>query len=179
MSIQDTVVSRLKSEYGFKQVGEWLREGQCPDCSKKELFTHARTPRVVKCGRINKCGFESHVKELFEDLYKDWSKTYVRTATNPNAAADAYLKEGRGLNIDKVKGSYTQDTYFKNELKIGSATVRFTLPNDGWWERLIDQAERFPRKANIKYGYNVKGQWWYHCIYMVAMKRLELLTSRL
>ena len=137
MSINDQVVSRLKSEYGFKQVGEWLREGVCPDCSKKSLFTHAHSPRVVKCGRLNKCGLEIHVKELFDDLFKDWSKTYVRTETNPNAAADAYLKEGRGLDISKIKGSYTQESFFDNKINQGTATVRFALPNGGWWERFI------------------------------------------
>ena len=162
MSINDQVVSRLKSEYGFKQVGEWLREGVCPDCSKKSLFTHAHSPRVVKCGRLNKCGLEIHVKELFDDLFKDWSKTYVRTETNPNAAADAYLKEGRGLDITKIKGSYTQESYFSNQLNLGTATVRFALPNGGWWERFIDQADRFDKKANFKYGYKINGYWWWH-----------------
>ena len=162
MSINDQVVSRLKSEYGFKQVGEWLREGVCPDCSKKSLFTHAHSPRVVKCGRLNKCGLEIHVKELFDDLFKDWSKTYVRTETNPNAAADAYLKEGRGLDINKIKGSYTQESYFSNQLNQGTATIRFALPNGGWWERFIDQVDRFHAKANIKYGYKVNGYWWWH-----------------
>lgn len=162
MSINDQVVSRLKSEYGFKQVGEWLREGVCPDCSKKSLFTHAHSPRVVKCGRLNKCGLEIHVKELFDDLFKDWSKTYVRTETNPNAAADAYLKEGRGLDISKIKGSYTQESFFDNKINQGTATVRFALPNGGWWERFIDQADRFDKKANFKYGWEKKGQWWWH-----------------
>ena len=162
MSINDQVVSRLKSEYGFKQVGQWLREGVCPDCSKKSLFTHAHSPRVVKCGRLNKCGLEIHVKELFDDLFKDWSKTYVRTETNPNAAADAYLKEGRGLDINKIKGSYTQESYFSNQLNLGTATVRFALPNGGWWERFIDQADRFDKKANFKYGYKINGYWWWH-----------------
>ena len=162
MSINDQVVSRLKSEYGFKQVGEWLREGVCPDCSKKSLFTHAHSPRVVKCGRLNKCGLEIHVKELFDDLFKDWSKTYVRTETNPNAAADAYLKEGRGLDISKIKGSYTQESFFDNKINQGTATVRFALPNGGWWERFIDQADRFDKKANFKYGYKINGYWWYH-----------------
>ena len=37
---------------------------------EKELFTHAETPRVVKCGRLNKCGYEEHVKEICEDLLK-------------------------------------------------------------------------------------------------------------
>ena len=162
MSINDQVVSRLKSEYGFKQVGEWLREGVCPDCSKKSLFTHAHSPRVVKCGRLNKCGLEVHVKELFDDLFKDWSKTYVRTETNPNAAADAYLKEGRGLDISKIKGSYTQESFFDNKINQGTATVRFALPNGGWWERFIDQADRFDKKANFKYGYKINGYWWWH-----------------
>lgn len=162
MSISDQVVSRLKSEYGFKQAGEWLRDGVCPDCSKKSLFTHAHTPRVVKCGRLNKCGMEVHVKELFDDLFKDWSKTYQRTPINPNATADAYLQEGRGLDISRIKGSYTQETYFSNQLNLGTATVRFPLPNDGWWERFIDQADRFHAKANIKYGYKVNGYWWWH-----------------
>lgn len=162
MSINDQVVSRLKSEYGFKQVGEWLREGVCPDCSKKSLFTHAHSPRVVKCGRLNKCGLEIHVKELFDDLFKDWSKTYQRTPTNPNAAADAYLTEGRGLDISKIKGSYTQESFFDNKINQGTATVRFALPNGGWWERFIDQADRFEKKANFKYGYKINGYWWWH-----------------
>ena len=162
MSINDQVVSRLKSEYGFKQVGEWLREGVCPDCSKKSLFTHAHSPRVVKCGRLNKCGLEIHVKELFDDLFKDWSKTYQRTPTNPNAAADAYLTEGRGLDISKIKGSYTQESFFDNKINQGTATVRFALPNGGWWERFIDQADRFDKKANFKYGYKINGYWWWH-----------------
>ena len=108
MNRNDEIVSRLKRDYGFKQVWEWLREGVCPDCNKKSLYTHAHKPRVVKCGRLNKCGLEVHVKELFEDLFKDWSKTYQRTPKNPNAAADAYLAEGRGLDISRIKGSYAQ-----------------------------------------------------------------------
>ena len=160
--INDKVVDRLISEYGFKIVGEWLREGRCPDCSKKSLFTHATTPRVVKCGRLNKCGMEVHVKDLFTDLFTDWSATYKQTDISPNAAADAYLAEGRGLSINSVKGSYSQEHYSDNKLGISSATVRFKLPNEGWWERIIDKADRFPRKANLKYGYDLKGYWWWH-----------------
>lgn len=160
--INDKVVDRLISEYGFKVNGQWLREGRCPDCSKKSLFTHATTPRVVKCGRLNKCGMEVHVKDLFTDLFTDWSATYKQTDVSPNAAADAYLNEGRGLNIQSVKGSYNQELYVNRDLNISSATIRFQLPNGGWWERIIDKADRFPRKANIKFGYSVKGYWWWH-----------------
>ena len=160
--INDKVVDRLISDYGFKISGDWLREGRCPDCSKKSLFTHSTTPRVVKCGRLNKCGMEIHVKDLFSDLFTDWSATYKQNDISPNAAADAYLVEGRGLSIQSLKNSFTQELYHNRELNISSATVRFNLPNGGWWERIIDQADRFPRKANIKYGYSVKGYWWWH-----------------
>lgn len=162
MSINDQVITRLNREYHFKQVGEWLREGICPQCNKKELYTHAHSPKVVKCGRLNKCGYEIHVKELYDDLFKDWSKTYQRTPQNPNATADAYLKEGRGLDIALIKGSYTQESFFDNQINQGTATVRFNLPNDGFWERLIDKADRFTKKANIKYGYKINGNWWQH-----------------
>lgn len=160
--INDKVIDRLISGYGFKQVGDWLRDGKCPDCGKKTLYTHAHNPRMVKCGRLNKCGLEIHVKDLFDDLFKDWSQTYTPTETNPNATADAYLTQGRGLSIAKLKGHYSQERYYDNRLGIGSATVRFTLPNNGYWERLIDQADRFKAKANIKMGYSVKGHMWTH-----------------
>ncbi|WP_019519360.1 toprim domain-containing protein [Faucicola boevrei] len=162
MSINDQVITRLNRDYHFKQVGEWLREGICPQCNKKELYTHAHSPKVVKCGRLNKCGYEAHVKELYDDLYKDWSKTYQRTPQNPNATADAYLKEGRGLDISLIKGSYSQESFFDNQINQGTATVRFRLSNDGFWERLIDKADRFKKKANIKYGYKINGNWWQH-----------------
>lgn len=162
MNIHDKIAARLQNDYQFKQVGEWLRQGKCPNCGKKELYTHARTPRMVKCGRLNRCGYEAHVKELYGDMFIEWSKEYVPTHTNPNAAADAYLWHGRGLNTALIRGSYTQEHYYDRNLNAGSATVRFALPDGGYWERLIDKPERFPRKANLKYGYSLNGQWWWH-----------------
>ncbi|MDO4427742.1 MAG: hypothetical protein Q4B88_06395 [Moraxella sp.] len=44
MSIDETLCQKLKSSYHFKEYGEWLREGVCPDCGKKELWTHAKKP---------------------------------------------------------------------------------------------------------------------------------------
>lgn len=172
MSKSDEIVSRLKRDYGFKQVGEWLRNGVCPSCSKKELYTHAHKPYVIKCGRLNKCGYEVHVKELFEDMFKDWSKNYQPTPQNPTATADAYLTEARGLDISKIKGSYTQENYFDSKTNQGTATVRFDLPNGGYWERLIDQADRFGKKANIKYGYSANGQAWQHPKNQIFVKEL-------
>ncbi|SSS41384.1 Phage-like protein [Acinetobacter baumannii] len=88
--LQRRIDDRLNQLFNFKKVGDWYREGLCPQCGKKELFTHAETPRVVKCGRLNKCGYEEHVKEICEDLFKDWSKDFPRTPENPHAASQAY-----------------------------------------------------------------------------------------
>lgn len=162
MSISDTLVHRLISEYQFKKVGEWLREGRCPECGKKELYTHANNPRVVKCGRLNKCGFESHVKELYADIFTEWSKQHAPTPQNPTATADAYLSQARGLSLGKIKGAYTQDNYYDPRLKLGTPTVRFAMPNGGFWERLIENETKLGKKANLKQGVSVKGYWWYH-----------------
>ncbi len=150
--IQRRIDDRLQQIFQFKRIGEWYRNGICPQCSKKECYTHAESPRVVKCGRLNKCGYEEHVKDICEDLFKDWSKDFPKTETNPHAAADAYLQHGRGFDLATLKNLYTQET-FQNRHKYGdiaTATVRFTITNGVQWERFIDRPERFGRqKANF------------------------------
>jgi hypothetical protein len=133
-------------------------------CSEKELYVHAENPRVVKCGRMNKCGYEEHVKEICSDLFKDWSKDYPKSSENPHAAADAYIKEARGFDTKRLTGKYTQEA-FHNEYKYPgqvSATVRFKIADGVFWERLIDRPERFGRqKANISG--KISGLYWtYH-----------------
>lgn len=93
---------------------------------------------------------EVHVKELFDDLFKDWSKTYVRTRSQPKCSRRCLPQRRQGLDISKIKGSYTQESYFSNALNLGTATVRFALPNGGWWERFIDQADRFDKKSQLQ-----------------------------
>ena len=86
---------------------------------------------MVKCARLNKCGYEEHVKEICEDLFKDWSKDFPRTKENPNAAADAYLLHARGFDPNMLRGLYTQEL-FRNDLKYPNevtATIRFKLAN--------------------------------------------------
>lgn len=153
------IKGRLVRDYAFKQAGaDWLRQGKCPTCGKKELYVSATKPWVVRCGRLSKCGAELEVKGLYPDLFDDWSKRYVKTPENPNAAADAYLESGRGFDLAKVRGWYTQENYYDHKLEIGSATVRFALPG-GWWERIIDRPHRFgDRKAT--FNGTVKGTWW-------------------
>ncbi|MFZ1180903.1 MAG: hypothetical protein WAN92_05190 [Herbaspirillum sp.] len=61
---------------------------------------------------MNNCGWEGHVKELYPDLFEKWSERYPSTPENrnPNAAADAYLKFGRGFDLAKIQGAYTQSS---------------------------------------------------------------------
>lgn len=158
--LHSDITRQLDRDFEFKSPSsDYLRGGRCPSCGKKELYTNAEQPWVLRCGRLNKCGAEYHVKELYPDLFTNWSERHPVTPQDPNAAADAYLRDGRGFNLEKVKGWYTQESYYNPELKIGSATVRFALPGVGYWERIIDKPERFgKRKATFKGDY--KGHWW-------------------
>lgn len=159
--IQRRIDERINQLFSFKREGDWYRQGICPQCSKKELYTHAINPRIVKCGRLNKCGYEEHVKDICEDLFKDWSEYHPQTNQNPNAAADAYLQQGRGFDLKLLIGRYTQQQYVDPQSKESSATVRFMLDGKHYWERLIDRPDRFGnKKARFSYGFKNEGQAW-------------------
>lgn len=150
----------MQRDYRLVDRGEWLRQGACPDCKdKKSLFANAASPWAVICGRAS-CGYRKHVKEIYPDLFENWSERFKADEANPTAAADAYLQFARGLNITKLGRCYTQESYFDSAQRIGSATVRFTLPNGTTWERLIDRPQRFERKAHFQRGAKANGEWW-------------------
>ncbi|MES2042573.1 MAG: bifunctional DNA primase/helicase [Pseudomonadota bacterium] len=157
--IHDQVKARLITDYAFRDAGAYLRQGKCPSCKKKELFASAEKPRLIICGRKDKCGFEQEVRELYPDIFDDWSKQ-TRDDPSPTAAADAYLAHARHFDLQFLRGHYSQEFYQDKKLGIGSATVRFPLPNGSWWERLIDQPGRFPRKANFAAGSSYQGHVW-------------------
>lgn len=160
LQLHAEIKSRLLRDYTFKKdKGTWLQQGKCPSCGKQELFTNAANPWVLKCGRVEKCGAEYHVKDLYSDLFEKWSERYKATEAFPNAAADAYLSSGRGFDLRRIKGWYTQENFYNSELRMGSATVRFAITDKVWWERIIDQPERFGnQKANFRGSY--KGLCW-------------------
>lgn len=91
------ITRRLMQDFAFKARKEWLREGKCPECGKKELYTKTEAPWVLWCGRRDKCGAEIHVKDLYRDLFESWSDRYQSTETEPHAAAEAYLMHARGF----------------------------------------------------------------------------------
>jgi len=162
-TLRQNILSRLKADYKFTSTGKVMRGGRCPDCKGKELYVYTEHPWVMRCGRESKCGHEWSTRDLYSDLFDNWSERHPQTQTDPHAAAKAYLRDERGLNYVKLTGCYTQESYFDRKLNAGSATVRFPLPGDGWWERLIDRVYRFgKKKANFKYGYSYKGHAWHH-----------------
>ncbi|EOR05009.1 toprim domain-containing protein [Acinetobacter tandoii] len=160
---QTLVVDRLKAEYEFKERGDKLRLGKCPNCSHKEAWTSLESPWVVHCPRNNKCGIPTYIRDLYPDLFEKWEKRFKPTAENPNKTVDAYLVEGRGLPIDRLKGLYSQE-YFKDyDLGVGSTTLRFPIKdekgNEGWWQRILDDQGVLP-KTTYKKGWNSKGHSW-------------------
>ncbi len=159
LDLSSAIASRLVHDYGFKERSNKLENGTCPSCGKRSLWAFADAPWVVRCNRQNKCAAEYHAKELYPDLFASWSDRYVKTPEAPNAAADAYMRDARGFDLARVAGWYTQESYYSHELKIGSATVRFPLSEGRYWERIIDQPERFgDRKATFSGSY--AGTWW-------------------
>ncbi|MGN3937858.1 toprim domain-containing protein [Xanthomonas citri pv. mangiferaeindicae] len=171
--LRQQVLSRLERDYGLKHRSgtEYMRGGKCPSCSKKELYTNHLKPWVVKCGRQSKCGRELHVKDLYDDLFDDWSKRFQPTPAAPNAAADAYLQFSRGFDLAPLKGLYTQDSHYDRKISAGTATVRFALVKGGWWERLIDRPHRFGKqKARFAPGQSYAGVWWAAPAALTAMK---------
>lgn len=164
--LRERVLTRLENDYGFKNRGRWLRNGVCTACGKKELYASVEAPWVLRCGRENNCGAEYAVRDLYRDLFDDWSSRYKATEQEPAATAAAYLNFCRGLDPAITAGEYSQENYFSVEDRAGSATVRFALEGgdgEGWWERLIDRPERFrdgKMKARFKPGAQALGRWW-------------------
>ncbi len=161
--IRKDIVDTLTTHHKGVVAGNYINRIECPSCHKREAFTAVDKPWVVKCGRENKCGEANHVKDLFPELFESWTeryqpKTEAARQANPTAVADAYLRDGRGFDLLRVRGWYTQEHFYSHELGIGSTTVRFKLPR-GHWERLLDKPSRFGKqKANLVGKY--KGEVW-------------------
>lgn len=159
--LHQEITRRILADYAFKERGEWLREGRCPDCGKKELYTKAAAPWVMRCGRLNHCGWEGHAQDLYPELFESWSDRYKPTYEQPTASADAYLQYARGFDLARIRGLYSQESYHDPERGIATATVRFTLACGSWWERLIDKPQRFgKKKARFAYNKPYAGHWW-------------------
>ena len=72
------LLPRLINDFQFKEQNGYLRQGVCPNCKKKELFTSVEMPFVLRCGRENKCGAELFVKEMYPDVLMTGQPTIRR-----------------------------------------------------------------------------------------------------
>lgn len=161
--LRHDVLKRLEHDYGLKHRAgtDYMRGGTCPNCNQKTLYTRFSEPWTVICGRPEKCRHLMPVKEIYNDLFDDWSKRAPATNGEPTATARAYLEFGRGFRHELIAGWYTQESHYDPEVQAGSATVRFSLDKGGYWERLIDKPQRFgKKKARFKSGESYKGVWW-------------------
>jgi hypothetical protein len=179
--LRHDVLQRIESEFGLKHRSptNYMRGGTCPKCNKKELYTRFDSPWQLICGRQEKCGHTVHVKEIYDDLFEDWSKRVPATESAPTATARAYLEFARGFDISLIAGWFTQDTYYSTQHDAGTATVRFALQKGGYWERLIDKPARFGKmKARFKPGESYKGVWWCPpCVDLLEVKELWIVEG--
>ena len=94
--LKHRITQRLEQMFQFKVRGEWFREGVCPQCSKKELYTHATNPRIVKCGRLTKAAMASicmtqtlqmpYLKTLKSDVDQS-----ARTKKSPQSSGHIFI----------------------------------------------------------------------------------------
>ncbi len=180
IDLRDNILQRLDHDFGLKPKGGiWMRGGVCPSCGKKELYTHAEHPWMLRCGRQSRCGQEWHVKDFYDDLFNDWSERAPATEQLPTATARAYLEFARGFRLELIDGWFTQEQFWSREANAASATVRFPMEGGGYWERLIDRPQRFGRqKARFMPGYSYRGRWWCPpCVDVLAADALWLVEG--
>ena len=165
--IREDVLRALIADYRFKKTGTWLRQGVCPQCGKKELFTSAEAPWVIKCGRENKCGWSAHVKDLYPEAFGKFNERFPATTQAPNATADAYMSFVRGLDISKIRGWYRQGHFKHHRGDRATATVVFDIDRAAGilMERFVEtvrvtdeDGDIEERKANFEGAH--KGLWW-------------------
>ncbi|NUU37362.1 toprim domain-containing protein [Pseudomonas sp. C2B4] len=175
------VLQRLEADFGLQHMAgtQYMRKGTCPQCNQRRLFSRYDEPWFIRCGREQKCRYMEPVKELYSDLFDDWSKRAPATDDQPAASAKAYLTFARGFDLGMIEGWYTQENYFDRDLNIGSATVRFPLDKGGYWERLIDKPNRFgKKKARFKPGESYKGYWWVPpCVDLLQVEELWIVEG--
>jgi hypothetical protein len=97
------ICERLQADNSkYRISGEYINGLKCPACGKIEGFAHTDNPMAILCHRNNECGINTPVKDIYPDLWRDLTKDYPPTPSNPTATARAYL-ESRGLNADLIE----------------------------------------------------------------------------
>ena len=118
-----------------KEVGNKINGIICPSCGKPDGFAYADQPNVVMCHRNNQCGVNTLTREMFPDLFADFSERFKPTDETPSATADAFL-QSRGLstaNFKFLQGKVTENgkTYPTVKIEFNGVTFQRLIDYDG------------------------------------------------
>ncbi|BBI68726.1 hypothetical protein PKHYL_29170 [Psychrobacter sp. KH172YL61] len=174
------LITRLVQDYGlkFSSDRQVFALWPLPVMRQKELFTGADAPWTIQCGRTNKCNYQASTRDIYPDIFANWTKKNPPTPSNPNATADAYLQSGRGFDIVKWQGSYSQEVFKDYETGFTCPTVRFNVTSEGstigYWQRLIEPAVGI-KKARVQDGFKFEVTHGYRqsCTYSMASGRMS------
>ena len=102
---QDIVNALINdATFNFKEKRIYLEEGVCPSCGSKEVFVSKTKPYVVKCNRRVNCGYQENTRNIYPELFSNYSELFPRSEQNPNATADVYLGHNRQFDVAKMIG---------------------------------------------------------------------------
>jgi hypothetical protein len=161
--INRDVVESLEKDlsFKFKRSGKYLNSGNCPECGKKSVWIEIEKPITVRCNHKNNCGYEESVRDIYPDIFENFSERFPATPEEPNATARAYIEHVRQFPLLKVGDWFEQAA---RPLPGGSyaPVVRFQLWGGFYWDRVINKTherelgDKSFFKKHIKYG----GKYW-------------------
>jgi hypothetical protein len=163
ISARDIVQALLADpRFQLKEKGDYLRGGPCPSCGKKELFISIEQPWVMKCSRLNNCGWEEPVRDLLPELFENFVDKYPPTETEPDRTANVYMGMNRGFDLSKIRGWYDQGTYQYPHSNYFTPTVRVYVDTEKTvcWQRLIKPDKHAENKGKARVFGDFKGMAW-------------------
>lgn len=145
--------------FDFKQGGKILFNGVCPSCGHRECFVSLDEPYRVSCNRKNNCGWSESTRNLYPDIFANIADKFI-DSTNPNAAAEAYMTEVRGFDINKLQGMFFQSTIknkYKNEYY---AAIKIIVNQSCYYTRVINASDVKKNGAKAKIVGDYKNLGW-------------------
>lgn len=124
--------------FEFRQSGDILQRGICPNCGERECFVSLAKPFRVQCNRQNNCQWSATPRELYPELFENLSRCYPPTTANEHATADAYLREVRGFDLDVIKNMYTQGNAKHESRAEYYPAVKVIISQTCYWLQIID-----------------------------------------
>jgi len=149
------IIERLKRDNPqCKADGAKLTNLTCPKCRAKEAYTYLNNPNIITCNRKNNCKAQTYTREIYKDLFDNYqyAKNFPKAKNNPNATAEAYLQNERGLDTTKFE-------FLQGEWKVSDKiyqTVKIKVDDGIFWHRLID----YPAKDKVRFDGEYAGKFY-------------------